>query len=45
MQALENTTTLTIGGDLPVHRLGFGAMRLTGSSARLDRSTSVAVGL
>jgi aryl-alcohol dehydrogenase-like predicted oxidoreductase len=24
------TTSFTIGGDLPVHRLGFGAMRLTG---------------
>src|SRR4051794_1787584 len=24
------TDTFTIGGDLPVHRLGFGAMRLTG---------------
>jgi len=37
------TTTLSIGGDLPVHRLGFGAMRLTGDPARLDRSTSIAV--
>ncbi len=25
-----NTHTFTLGGDLPVHRLGFGAMRLTG---------------
>src|SRR3954452_16363405 len=23
--------TLTLGGDLPVHRLGYGAMRITGS--------------
>jgi aryl-alcohol dehydrogenase-like predicted oxidoreductase len=26
----ERSGTLSIGGDLPVHRLGFGAMRLTG---------------
>jgi pyridoxine 4-dehydrogenase len=31
--------TLTIGGDLPVHRLGFGAMRLTGGP---DRATGIA---
>jgi len=37
------TTTITIGGDLPVHRLGFGAMRLTGDPGRLDRSTAVAI--
>ena len=46
MRTLEDTTTtttLTIGGDLPVHRLGFGAMRLTGDPARLDRSTSIAI--
>jgi aryl-alcohol dehydrogenase-like predicted oxidoreductase len=33
-QALENIATqsgtLTLGGDMPVHRLGFGAMRITG---------------
>ncbi|HEX4297868.1 MAG TPA: oxidoreductase, partial [Devosia sp.] len=23
--------TFTIGGDMPVHRLGFGAMRVTGT--------------
>jgi pyridoxine 4-dehydrogenase len=40
---LENTTTFTIGGDLPVRRLGFGAMRLTGNPARPDRSTAVAI--
>jgi pyridoxine 4-dehydrogenase len=34
---------LTIGGDLPVHRLGFGAMRLTGEPASLDRSTASAI--
>ena len=28
MLTADPTTTLTIGGDLPVHRLGFGAMRL-----------------
>ncbi|MCO1660501.1 aldo/keto reductase [Pseudonocardia humida] len=32
--------TLTIGGDLPVHRIGFGAMRLTGGP---DRATGIAV--
>ncbi len=36
------STTLRIGGDLPVHRLGFGAMRLTGPPARRDWSTSIA---
>ena len=35
MSSLETTTaaasgTFTIGGDLPVHRLGYGAMRITG---------------
>ncbi len=35
--------TLTIGGDLPVHRLGFGAMRLTGPPAWPDRSTAIAI--
>jgi pyridoxine 4-dehydrogenase len=37
------TTTMTIGGDLPVFRLGFGAMRLTGRPARLDRSTAIGI--
>src|SRR3954454_8449465 len=27
---IDNSGTFTLGGDLPVHRLGFGAMRLTG---------------
>jgi pyridoxine 4-dehydrogenase len=36
-------TTLTIGGDLLVHRLGFGAMRLTGAPAWPDRSTAIAI--
>jgi predicted aldo/keto reductase-like oxidoreductase len=40
---LDDTTNLTIGGDLLVHRLGFGAMRLTGPPAWLDRSTSIAI--
>lgn len=35
-------STLTIGGDLPVHRLGFGALRLRGRSAT-DRASSVAI--
>ena len=26
----ESSGTFLIGGDLPVHRLGFGAMRITG---------------
>ncbi len=43
MLTLEDTTTFTIGGDLPVRRLGFGAMRLTGRPARLDRSTAIAI--
>jgi len=45
MQSLQDpsTSTLTIGGDLPVGRLGFGAMRLTGNPARVDRATAVAI--
>jgi pyridoxine 4-dehydrogenase len=39
----DATTTITIGGDLPVHRLGFGAMRLTGEPAWLDRPTAIAI--
>lgn len=39
----ENRTTITIGGDMPAHRLGFGAMRLTGMPAWLDRSTAIAI--
>jgi aryl-alcohol dehydrogenase-like predicted oxidoreductase len=35
--------TLTLGGELTVHRLGFGAMRLTGKPAWLDRSTAIAI--
>jgi pyridoxine 4-dehydrogenase len=35
--------TFTLGGDLPVHRLGFGAMRLTGDPDRLDRAGAVAI--
>jgi aryl-alcohol dehydrogenase-like predicted oxidoreductase len=35
--------TFTIGGDLPVHRLGFGAMRLTGAPSWLDQSTAIAI--
>ena len=36
-------TTLTIGDDMPVFRLGFGAMRLTGRPARLDRPTAIGI--
>ncbi len=40
---MENTGTVTIGRDLRVRRLGFGAMRLTGEPAWLDRPTAVAI--
>ncbi|WP_030426570.1 aldo/keto reductase [Allokutzneria albata] len=36
-------STFTIGGELTVHRLGFGAMRLTGWRADADRSGPIAV--
>lgn len=35
--------TITIGGDLTVGRLGFGAMRLTGAPAYLDRGAALRV--
>jgi aryl-alcohol dehydrogenase-like predicted oxidoreductase len=35
--------TFSIGGDLPVHRLGFGAMRLTGGPAWLEHSTAIGI--
>ena len=43
MPAHHASTTFTIGGDLPVFRLGFGAMRLTGAPARLDRATAAGI--
>lgn len=43
MRTLDDTTTLTIGGDLPVRRLGLGAMRLTGPPAHLDRPMAIAI--
>ena len=43
MLPLEGTSTLTIGGDRTVCRLGFGAMRLTGEPAWLDRATAIAI--
>lgn len=43
MLTQENDTTITIGGDMPAHRLGFGAMRLTGMPAWLDRSAAIAI--
>lgn len=43
MPAHNSTTTFAIGGDLPVFRLGFGAMRLTGPPARLDRATAIGI--
>lgn len=36
-------TTLCLGGDLPVHRLGFGAMRLTDEPGAYDRAASIAL--
>jgi aryl-alcohol dehydrogenase-like predicted oxidoreductase len=39
-RTIDVPTTLTIGGDRTVHRLGFGAMRLTGGP---DRATGIAV--
>jgi pyridoxine 4-dehydrogenase len=30
MTAAAPAGTFTLGGDLPVHRMGFGAMRITG---------------
>ncbi len=39
----DRTTTFTIGGDLPVRRLGFGAMRLTGEPAWLDRAAAIGI--
>jgi hypothetical protein len=39
----QGMTTFAIGGDLPVRRLGFGAMRLTGLPALLDRRAGAAV--
>jgi aryl-alcohol dehydrogenase-like predicted oxidoreductase len=35
--------TFTIGGSLTVNRLGFGAMRLTGSPAHLDRGAALGI--
>ena len=43
MPALSITTSVTIGGDLPIFRLGFGAMRLTGGPAWLDRATAIGI--
>jgi pyridoxine 4-dehydrogenase len=40
---MPTTITVTIGGDLRVNRLGFGAMRLTGLPARLDRPTAIGI--
>ena len=35
----ESSGTFLIGGDLPVHRLGFGAMRITGPGIWASRRT------
>jgi pyridoxine 4-dehydrogenase len=46
MSAVDASGTLTLGGDLEVHRLGFGAMRITGSGVwgpPPDRDAAVAV--
>jgi pyridoxine 4-dehydrogenase len=39
----RETMTLTLGGDLPVYRLGFGAMRLTGPPNWPDPSAARAI--
>jgi aryl-alcohol dehydrogenase-like predicted oxidoreductase len=46
MSAVEASGTLTLGGDLEVHRLGFGAMRITGAGIwgpPTDREAALAV--
>jgi pyridoxine 4-dehydrogenase len=43
---MTDTSTLTLGGDLEVHRLGFGAMRITGQGVwgpPADRDAALAV--
>lgn len=43
---VEQSGTFFIGGDLPVHRLGFGAMRITGKGIwgeSADRGEALAV--
>jgi pyridoxine 4-dehydrogenase len=43
---MAHTSTLTLGGDLEVHRLGFGAMRITGDGIwgpPTDRDAALAV--
>jgi pyridoxine 4-dehydrogenase len=43
---MPDTSTLTLGGDLEVHRLGFGAMRITGQGVwgpPADRDAALAV--
>ncbi len=42
MLTLANIMSMTVGSDLPVHRLGFGAMRLTGAPNWPDRRDAVA---
>jgi aryl-alcohol dehydrogenase-like predicted oxidoreductase len=39
----QHPGTVTIGGELTVRRLGFGAMRLTGAPARLDHPTAIGI--
>ena len=46
MSAVDASGTLTLGGDLEVHRLGFGAMRITGAGIwgpPTDREAALAV--
>ena len=46
MSAVAASGTMTLGGDLEVHRLGFGAMRITGSGVwgpPADREAALAV--
>ncbi|RCG31498.1 aldo/keto reductase [Sphaerisporangium album] len=43
MHTVHGTNTLTIGGDLPVHRIGFGALRLRPGPSRRERAASIGV--
>jgi pyridoxine 4-dehydrogenase len=43
MRIQDDFATISIAGDRKVSRLGFGAMRLTGPPARLDRTTAMTI--
>lgn len=38
----ENTDIFQLGGDLPVHRLGYGAMQITGDGVWGEPATTTA---